>query len=334
MLLTPCKGVLRWLGSSTPFQRCLRAVEAGTRGCGWLRVLTYHRIDEPTADSPYYPGLISATPSEFSRQMQLLADRYHVVDMHDVVAAFAGKVQLPSRAVLLTFDDATRDFAEHAWPILQRLELPATVFVPTDYPGNSQKHFWWDRLFRAVVFPEGVQHALTLDGDVRAVRLQEFRRLKEVYKTLPYAEAEGWLREITSRATCCDSLHNNVLDWKALNQLADEGVTLLPHTCSHPMLNRMSTEMALAEIENSWRILSLKLQRDIPRVLAYPAGGVSADVVQAMSAAGFKLGLTTQRGANHLQRADRLQLKRLNVGMQTTREILRMRLAMPAAWAR
>lgn len=42
-----------------------------------------------------------------------------------------------ARALAVTFDDAFRSVLEHAKPVLDELGWPATVFVPTDFPGRA-----------------------------------------------------------------------------------------------------------------------------------------------------------------------------------------------------
>src|SRR3954452_21146204 len=99
-----------------------------------LAVLMYHRIGDP-ATAP--PGLVSATPATFRRQMRWLADSGRAVSLADVLAARAGTSSLPPRAVLVTFDDGYADFAEHAWPVLRSFGIPVTLFVPTAFAGNG-----------------------------------------------------------------------------------------------------------------------------------------------------------------------------------------------------
>lgn len=43
---------------------------------------------------------------------------------------------LPARTLIITFDDAYLDFAESAFPVLERYNFPATVFVPTGLAGG------------------------------------------------------------------------------------------------------------------------------------------------------------------------------------------------------
>src|SRR5436853_7469974 len=57
-------------------------------------------------------------------------------------------------AAVLTFDDAYLGSLRNAWPVLQRLRLPATVFVVADAPARGQL-YWWDHpAVQAAVTPE------------------------------------------------------------------------------------------------------------------------------------------------------------------------------------
>lgn len=77
----------------------------------------------------------------FQRQMALLhATRYHVLSLRELVTGLEGRATIPRRAVHLTFDDATADFADQAWPILRRYEFPATVFLVS---GRIGKYAEW-----------------------------------------------------------------------------------------------------------------------------------------------------------------------------------------------
>jgi peptidoglycan/xylan/chitin deacetylase (PgdA/CDA1 family) len=115
-----------------------------------LRVLMFHRIADPHRTLWLNPGLVSATPTMFARIAALLARDYDVVSLDEALDAVVRKRSLPDCAVLLTFDDAYRDFAANAWPTLKRFGLPATLFVPTAFAGSEPQEFWWDRLYRAL----------------------------------------------------------------------------------------------------------------------------------------------------------------------------------------
>ena len=331
MITSTIKNIAMQLPDARVFAPILRKLEVHNRSQARLRVLAYHRIDVDQQDSPYYPGLISATPKQFAVQMDFIAAHYHVCQMDDVVAASKGETLLRNDSVLLTFDDATIDFASYAWPALKSLGLAATLFVPTAFPDNPTLSFWWDALYRAVVrSPNGTilplrPCSVTL-GHSRQ-RQQLFRRLKEYLKTLPHCEAQHLLSEITKAGGVADPVSNNVLGWSALRQLDREGVTLAPHTHTHPMLNQLPTAEIRRELSTSCDILKAETGHRILRTLAYPAGGVTEDVVAAMATEGFDLGFTTRPGVNHQSFLNPYRLRRINVGSRTSLGLLRIQLA-------
>lgn len=94
-------------------------------------VLCYHALSER------FPAQLSTTPRRFARQLQWLARHgYRGV-------TFTAAIEQPSeRNVAVTFDDGYRSVAALARPILDRLDWPATIFVPTDYIGQAEPMSW------------------------------------------------------------------------------------------------------------------------------------------------------------------------------------------------
>ncbi len=45
----------------------------------------------------------------------------------------------------VTFDDAYASIVDSAYPILARLGVPGTVFVPTDFPDRREPMYWPER---------------------------------------------------------------------------------------------------------------------------------------------------------------------------------------------
>lgn len=291
-----------------------------------LRVLTYHRIEERSAEPKWNPVTVSATPDEFRRQMKYLATRCRIVSLREVSACAEGESTLPPRSVLITFDDARRDFLQYAAPALAESKLPATLFVPTGYPDNERQTFWWDRIYRCIS-PDGERTELpTPIGGFRLEsqrdRRQALARLTRHYEMLPTDAAETFLDELCESVPL-ESLGNDVLSWKELRQLAREGVTLGAHTQTHPLLNRTSLSRAQCEIVGS--IEDLRRETGLtPDAFAYPGGVLTDDVVAAVAAAGIRLAFTTCRGVNGLSGFDPLRIRRMNVGRATSVSLLQI----------
>src|SRR5688572_18351178 len=97
-------------------------------------VLTYHRVGPPDARFPSFPV------SMFRTQMEWLARNCTPIHPNDLSASAASLGRLP---VLVTFDDAYRDYYEYAYPILKTFGIPAVNFAPTDHVERGQP-LWWD----------------------------------------------------------------------------------------------------------------------------------------------------------------------------------------------
>jgi hypothetical protein len=61
-------------------------------------------------------------------------------------------------------------------------------------------------------------------------------------------------------------------------------------------------------------------------VLAYPAGGCTAELARTLEYAGFELAFTTRRGLHDLRTGDRLRIRRINVSFRSTQAAFRAQL--------
>lgn len=96
----------------------------------YVPILYYHyiRINPNPRDRVGF-GL-STPPAMFRVQMQYLANHgFHVISLHEAVAAIENHSGLPSHPVVLTFDDGYADFFTAAVPVLQSHGFTATSFV-------------------------------------------------------------------------------------------------------------------------------------------------------------------------------------------------------------
>lgn len=95
-------------------------------------MLCYHAV------SDRWPADFAVTPAQLEYQLQHLLRRgYRGATF---TAALTGP---PSgRTVAVTFDDAFRSVLELGLPILDRLGLPGTVFVPTAFVGSELPMAW------------------------------------------------------------------------------------------------------------------------------------------------------------------------------------------------
>lgn len=95
-------------------------------------VLCYHAVSER------WPADLSVTPAALRRQLAGLVRRgYRGVTFYEAVTEPAA-----GRRVAVTFDDGYLSVLELGAPILEELELPGTVFVPTDFMDRPEPMAW------------------------------------------------------------------------------------------------------------------------------------------------------------------------------------------------
>jgi peptidoglycan/xylan/chitin deacetylase (PgdA/CDA1 family) len=314
---------------SGPFARTLDALERLDAGGECVTVLTYHRVDAAERRPDLDPALISTTPAEFERHVAYLARTRDVLSLDDLLAIRRGRRPWPRHAVLVTFDDAYADFAEHAWPALRRHGVPVTLFVPTAYPDHPERAFWWDRLHRVV---DAAGDAGTLPSPLGPLATATVAQRRETMRALrawvirrPHRQALAALASMEARVGA-PAVPGGVLGWADLRALAAEGVTLAAHTRTHPCLDQVPPGEARAEVAGALADLERETGAPPPRVLAFPGGRTSDAVVRMLATEGFEAAFTTVRGTNHMRDVQWLRLRRINVGRRTSVPVLRAQL--------
>lgn len=265
-------------------------------------VLLYHRVAEVSSD----PQLLCITPKHFEEHIEYLRLHYRLINLWDLKQSLeAGRI--PPKAVVVTFDDGYADNLYNAKPLLERYDVPATVFVTTGYLGG-RRGFWWDELERllllAPLLPEHLQ--INLNGSIYEWHLGEWAHLpKALDVSYQKWNVESGIdptpRHVAYRKLCQllrplnEETRNKVLSylgtqavfpdgWRAdgraltfeeLKKLSKgELVKIGAHAVTHPMLAAQSSELQRWEIIESKRRLETILRRLVTS-FSYPYGGQS-----------------------------------------------------------
>lgn len=98
----------------------------------WIRIpgcyiLVYHRVTDEKDES------VSTSIKNFSRQISFLGKYFSIITMERLINSIKNREPLPSNSIVITFDDGYKDVFTNAYPILKMYNIPATVFITTDY---------------------------------------------------------------------------------------------------------------------------------------------------------------------------------------------------------
>lgn len=117
-----------------------RLASYGREATTQVPILMYHRVSP--APGPAALERYRAEPEIFAEQMSWLRRHgYWGVTPEELADAMAANRPLPGRPVMITFDDGYVDFAEHAWPVLQKHDMRAVMFVVAGKAGGAAD---WD----------------------------------------------------------------------------------------------------------------------------------------------------------------------------------------------
>ncbi len=95
-----------------------------------LPILMYHYIEYVTDKNDTIRKSLAILPSTFDAQIKTLQDAgYTFLTASQIPDILSGKVELPEKPIILTFDDGYRDFYTDAYPILKKYNVPATAYI-------------------------------------------------------------------------------------------------------------------------------------------------------------------------------------------------------------
>ena len=236
-----------------------------------LTVIGYHEV------APLEQALIAdyaITPEEFNRHIdQLIQQNYHFVSVDQLIQASQHHTPLPSKPILLTFDDGYRSFYDYVYPVLSAKKIPAVLGVVGTWVESES--------------------GLVNFGD-RHVAREHFLS----WTQLRDMQASG-LVEVASHSY---NLHRGLLgNPQGNSEPAAVTREYFPDTKRYE-----NDKQYIARITRDLKTNSQLLQRHgikSPRVMVWPYGRYNADTVKIAKQLGMPITLTLDEGLNHIDQS-------------------------------
>jgi peptidoglycan/xylan/chitin deacetylase (PgdA/CDA1 family) len=288
-----------------------------------LLVLAGHCVAEP-GNAPLGPNMRIGA-AELEALLSWFAKRYEVLPIGPALE----RLEQPGQQslVALTMDDGYKDNRTQLLPLLQRLELSATVYLesaPLDERrlNWTHKYFWvlertgsqrFAELYRARARDERTCRTL-------AEPLSDYHQKRVLKYEAPVEERTRVVDEIFreqggDERALCEQLY---LDWEDVRELDRAGVEIGAHTVHHEVLARLTPEAAAREIGDSREALERGLGHPV-RSFAYPFGrrwDYHAGARLGVERCGLASATTTHAGTNRAG-CDRYELRRVTIDENT-----------------
>lgn len=97
-----------------------------------IPVLTYHYLLTDAENTRFLHTSTTTSDDAFNRQMAYLKDAgYTTLSLYQLEDYLHNRINLPGRAVVLTFDDGLKSVCRYAYPLLKQYGFHATAFIIT-----------------------------------------------------------------------------------------------------------------------------------------------------------------------------------------------------------
>lgn len=104
---------------------------------GRCDILMYHMVSDPNTKAD---RRFAIPPARFESHLRGLAKRgCRFVSLDQIAEFLAGNGKLPESAIAVTLDDGYEDNYRHAFPILSKYQVPASIFLVSDLMGGSNR---------------------------------------------------------------------------------------------------------------------------------------------------------------------------------------------------
>jgi peptidoglycan/xylan/chitin deacetylase (PgdA/CDA1 family) len=289
--------------------RLLKQVASADRLRGRLSILIYHRV--LARPDPLFPDEIDA--QRFEQQLRYLKANFNLLPLCDAVEALRNGC-LPPRSACLTFDDGYADNATIALPLLQKYEVPATIFVATGFLDGGR--MWNDTIIELIrLAPDAIDLSSAGFGpfalDTVARRQHAIRTLLDALKYLPIEAREAQVEALAALVPVTLPA-DLMMSTEQLRQVHHAGIHIGGHTVNHPIIARLPDASARREIVDGKAALEAMIDAPVT-LFAYPNGKPGTDYcaehVRMVNEAGFTAAVSTSWGAAR-QGNDLFQLPR------------------------
>lgn len=284
-----------------------------------------------------YPEIKGLDQSLFRQQIEFMKDNFNIVTMEQVMDAVEGKADLPTKAMLLTFDDGYIDNYTVAFPVLDEFGVQGSFFIPGKTFATHQ------------LLDVNKVHYILASANIYEL-VEDVKKEMDYYRgnEFEYAPTEELYKEyaIEGRFDVKETVFvkrmlQTVLPEKLRNtissnlfkkyvgvteeQLAYElymteeqirtmkrhGMFIGLHGYDHYWLGNLSPEQMKQDIKMALETLDEFIDRK-RWVMNYPYGNYNQDVLDYIKTQGACVGLTTQVRVANIKKDNALELPRLD----------------------
>jgi peptidoglycan/xylan/chitin deacetylase (PgdA/CDA1 family) len=299
-------GILWW------FERLSRYSREGF----WI--LGYYRVSDKEEDS--LKTVI--TLKHFKKQMCYLKKNYNVISLRELVEKVETYQPLPRRSIAITFDNGYKNIYFSVSPVLKELNIPATVFLVTDYV-DTENLLWFDEIIELIETSPLKEIVLKFENFEETYNLVNMysknkltSRLLEITRATDFRERKRYIYElkILLQANKVINSEKVLLNWHEIREMSNNNIDFGSHGRTYTELDALNAADLESEIYSSKKTIEQNVGKPVV-LFSYPTGrecDINYFVIHKLQEAGYKAACMNVLGKNKNKR-DLFRLKRRGI---------------------
>lgn len=236
------------------------------------KILVYHRFG--AVDCGKKIGVAA-----FEKQVQMLSRHFNVLSLRELCARLKEREPLLPNSVVLTIDDGYEDFYLHAYPVLKKYSLPATLYVTTDFV--DRKIWLWPDVIEFIIHQAPHrEYTLSVDGKevhypLKKDKIKAWSDIADYCLTLKRESRNQFLVQFAADLKVAlpeiPEPEYRALSWEQIGEMSRHGIEIGSHTRTHARLTVTDDNDLIYEIEGSKKRIETILSEKVDS-FCYPHG--------------------------------------------------------------
>ena len=246
-----------------------------------ILILRYHSVrkDPALLDDCISVG-ITHSLAVFRSQIEYVAKRCNPISLERLADVTNGRIEVPRRGVVVTFDDGFMDNYAIAAPVLEEYGLRGVFYIPTS--SVEGRSLWFIRL----------RHWQIRGGKSR----QEFLDVSSRCAVLSDSDREEFMARLGNDSAVPGTFS---MTWAQARELRSRGHIIGSHSVNHPNIAKVSSNEMKTEMECSKRTIEERLDCRVEH-FSYPNPILEPhwdrSTIQACRCAHYRTAVTSTEG--------------------------------------
>lgn len=268
-------------------------------------VLVYHRIVCPAKEGlPIQDGMY-VLPEVFEKHLGYLKRHYELISLDKLTCTLNNGGSF-NKACHITFDDGWIDNYTNAYPLLRKYDVPATIFLTTDFIGTN-RWFWPEKILYLLMKtgrPKLEEPAMLESREVLRIFHREsvceedrINTAINFLKDKPMGTINSVIDDLKMVAGADDfPAKRLLLNWDEVRKMGEDGITFGSHTKTHAILTNLDK---VDKIQNELTGSKAVIERETgnkARSFCFPNGNSSPNLIEAVKENGYDCAFIGERG--------------------------------------